>query len=151
MLDKIIIEEVKISEYGRLKDIINKQQLYHYNLNGPYKERFLKINEINFQQYMSKKNKFITYAAIQGNRIIGFASANINNHNEGYVEDLFIEEQYRNNSIGKILFKTLLDWLKENFAETVEVHISSGNESVIEFYEKYGFRKTGYTMMKLNK
>ena len=39
--DNITYKEVKIGEYYLLKDILNEQQLYHYNLNGPYSERFL--------------------------------------------------------------------------------------------------------------
>ncbi len=150
MIEEIEIEEIKIEEYNKLKDIISKQQLYHYNLNGPYKERFLRINEINFQEFMKKKSKSMTYVAVKQNTIIGFSSAYINNHNEGFVEDLFIVEKYRNKSIGTKLFKKLLDWLQENEAETINVHVSIGNENAMKFYEKNGFKATGYTMMKVN-
>lgn len=150
MIDKVSIEEIKIEEYEKLKDIISQQQVYHYNLNGPYKERFLRINEINFQEFMMKKRKAITYVAIIEGKIIGFSSGYINNHNEGFVEDLFIAEAYRKETIGTKLFQNLLNWLKANNAETVDVHVSIGNENVMKFYEKNGFRPTGYTMKKLN-
>lgn len=150
MIEEINIEEIKIGEYKKLKNIVNKQQLYHYNLNGPYKERFLKINEVNFEEFMKKKNKSVTYAAVRKDTIIGFTSAYINNHNEGFVEDLFILEAYRGKAIGTELFKKLLNWLQENDAGTVDVHVSIGNEEVMKFYEKNGFRTTGYTMKKLN-
>lgn len=55
MIEQINIKEIKIGEYKQLKDVINKQQLYHYNLNGPYKERFLRINEVNFEEFMKKR------------------------------------------------------------------------------------------------
>lgn len=98
MIDSnISIEEIRIGDYKKLKDILSKQQLYHYNLNGPYKERFLRINEKNFEEFMRKKKKSITYVAIKQGKIIGFTSAYINNHNEGFIEDLFIVEDYRVN------------------------------------------------------
>lgn len=150
MIEQINIKEIKIGEYKQLKDVINKQQLYHYNLNGPYKERFLRINEVNFEEFMKKKKKSITYVAIIQDTIIGFTSAYINNHNEGFVEDLFISEEYRGKTIGTKLFTELLNWLQENKAETVDVHVSIGNENAMKFYEKRGFKATGYTMMKLN-
>lgn len=150
MFDEIKIEEIKLGDYARLKDIINQQQLYHYNLNGPYKERFLSINEVNFQEFMKKKKYSITYVAVIKNEIIGFTSAYINNHKEGFVEDLFIAEGYRNKSIGTGLFQKLLKWLQENNADTVDVHVSVGNEEAIKFYERNGFRTTGYTMKKVD-
>ena len=62
--DNITYKEVKIGEYYLLKDILNEQQLYHYNLNGPYSERFLEINENNFEEYMKRKYKSIVYIAL---------------------------------------------------------------------------------------
>ena len=151
MIDSnISIEEIKIGDYKKLKDILSNEQLYHYNLNGPYKERFLRINERNFEEFMRKKKKSITYVAIKQGKIIGFTSAYINNHNEGFIEDLFIVEDYRGKSIGTKLFKKLLQWLQENGADTMEVHVSVGNEGAMKFYEKNGFKETGYTMMKTN-
>lgn len=149
MNDEIKIEEVELEDYAKLKDIINQQQLYHYHLNGPYKERFLRINEFNFKEFMQKKKYSITYVAVRKNEIIGFTSAYINNHKEGFVEDLFVSEKYRNKSIGTELFQKLLKWLQENNADTIDVHVSIGNEDVIKFYEKNGFRMTGYTMKKV--
>lgn len=32
----------------------------------------------------------------------------------------------------------------------MEVHVSVGNEGAMKFYEKNGFKETGYTMMKTN-
>ena len=106
MIDSnISIEEIKIGDYKKLKDILSKQQLYHYNLNGPYKERFLRINERNFEEFMRKKKKSITYVAIKQGKIIGFTSAYINNHKEGFIEDLFIVVDERGKSFGTKLFK----------------------------------------------
>lgn len=143
---KVNIKEIKLEEYHMLKDILREQQLFHYNLNGPYKERFLEINEKNFQEYMSRKHKSITLAAFIEDRIIGFTSANISKYDEGFIEDLFVIDQFRNNSIGTTLINKLLNWLKENDAQTIDVHVSKGNEEVLNFYNKFGFKLTGYTM-----
>lgn len=146
MDNKIEIVEIKLEDYSMLKDILQEQQLFHFNLNGPYKERFLEINEKNFQEYMSRKYKSITLAGIIEDKIIGFTSAYINKHNEAFIEDLFVNDEYRNNLIGTELLKELLNWLKDNNANTIDVHISIGNEKVLDFYKKFGFKLTGYTM-----
>lgn len=144
--DNITYKEVKIGEYYLLKDILNEQQLYHYNLNGPYSERFLEINENNFEEYMKRKYKSIVYVASARTKIIGFTSAYLNHHNEGFIEDLFVTEKYRNKKVGSTLFSKVLEWLKDNVAKSMDVHVSVGNEKVIKFYEHNGFKMTGYTM-----
>ena len=144
--DNFTYKEVKIGEYYLLKDILNEQQLYHYNLNGPYSERFLEINENNFEEYMKRKHKSIVYVASVGTNIIGFTSAYLNHHNEGFIEDLFVTEEYRNRKVGSTLFTKVLEWLKDNGAKSMDVHVSIGNEKVMKFYENNGFKMTGYTM-----
>ena len=144
--DNITYKEVKIGEYYLLKDILNEQQLYHYNLNGPYSERFLEINGNNFEEYMKRKYKSIVYVASARTKIIGFTSAYLNHHNEGFIEDLFVTEKYRNKKVGSTLFIKVLEWLKDNGAKSMDVHVSVGNEKVMKFYENNGFKMTGYTM-----
>lgn len=148
--EELKIEELHIEEYDRLKDILAQQQLYHYNLKGPYSERFLRINERKFKEYMGKKKKYATYIAIIENEIIGFTSAYINNYNEGFIEDLFVSEKFRKNQIGTRLFEKILKWLENNNVERINIEeVSIGNENVLKFYEKFGFKMTGYTMMKI--
>ncbi len=43
------------------------EENYHYNLKGPYSERFLEINEDNFEEYMKRKYKSIVYVVSGGN------------------------------------------------------------------------------------
>lgn len=147
--DNITYKEVKIGEYYLLKDILNEQQLYHYNLNGPYSERFLEINENYYEEYMKRKYKSIVYVALVKTSIIGFSSAYIDFHNEGFVVDLFVKEEYRNKKVGSSLFSKVLKWLKDNGAKSMDVHVSVGNEKVMKFYENNGFKMTGYTMKKI--
>ena len=147
--DNITYKEVKIGEYYLLKDILNEQQLYHYNLNGPYSERFLEINENNFEEYMKRKYKSIVYIALIKTNIIGFTSAYINHHNEGFIEDLFVTEKYRNKKVGSSLFSNVLGWLKVIRANSLDVHVSVGIDYVMKFYANNVFKMTGYTMKKI--
>ena len=68
---------------------------------------------------------------------------------EGFIEDLFVTEKYRNKKVGSSLFSKVLEWLKDNVAKSMDVHVSVGNEKVIKFYEHNGFKMTGYTMKKI--
>lgn len=50
--------------------------------------------------------------------------------------------------IGKKLFSKILEWFDKNKIERMKLHVSTGNEKVLGFYEKFGFKKDGYTLMK---
>lgn len=145
------IKLLNINEYEKLTDIINEQQQFHYNLNGPYSERFLRINATNFKEYMERKNIPLTYVAYESDTIIGFTSAYINSHNEAFIEDLFVNESYRCKNIGTELFTKLLDAINEYKCERIDLEVSIGNEKVLEFYKKFGFDITGYSLIKMNK
>lgn len=143
------IKEIQINEFEKLDEIFYEQQLFHSKLSGcPYPERFLQINIEKYKKYMENKFKLCVFAAFINNEIIGFVSASINNDNRGYVEDLFVKEECRNMKIGKKLFSKILEWFDENKIKRMELHVSTGNEKVLGFYEKFGLKKDGYTLMK---
>ncbi|MCI8383777.1 MAG: GNAT family N-acetyltransferase [Clostridia bacterium] len=147
-MEDITIRELPIEKYHELENILEQQQLYHYHLNGPYSDRFLEINAEKFKCYMEKKPAFITYIAEVNYQIIGFTSANINHHKEAFIEDLFVTENFRKQQIGHKLFRSVLTWLEKQNVKSIELHVSTGNEKVIPFYENFGFKLTGYSLEK---
>ncbi|WP_407728464.1 GNAT family N-acetyltransferase (plasmid) [Priestia megaterium] len=59
----------------------------------------------------------------------------------GTFKILYVDDEYRNFSIGKQLSNMIMDWL--NSHEDVDdlwVYVANGNEIVGKLYEKYGFR-----------
>ena len=79
-------------------------------------------------------------------KIVGFVAGVIDLDNNGNVEDVYLDEEYRNKGLGKDLFQKLLDWFKLHSVKAIDVHISKGNEKVLEFYRMFGFQETGHTM-----
>lgn len=148
MEEEIIIKQIPVNEYYKLEEIFYEQQLYHSKLDGPYPDRFLEIDIEKYIKYMKSKQLTCVFVAIINDKIIGFVSASVNNYNIGYIEDIFVKEEYRNMKIGSKLFCKILKWFDENEIRKIELHVSTGNESVLEFYAKFGFKKTGYTLTK---
>ena len=87
---------------------------------------------------------------------VGFAACTIlsrNNTLEGFIEDIYVEENMRNLKMGSELMRTLLSDLENREIDTVRVHVTKNNESVFPFYEKFGFElescdDTGYLLVK---
>ena len=69
---------------------------------------------------------------------IGYCIATVDGLN-GEVDSLFVEAAYRGKGVGEELMSLALKWLEEQKCETVRVSIAEGNESVHDFYRRYGF------------
>jgi len=54
-----------------------------------------------------------------------------------YLEDLVVNEQYRRNGIGKMLFDKVLEYAKEKNAGKLVWQVLDWNTPAIEFYKKY--------------
>ena len=66
----------------------------------------------------------------------------------GYIEDLIVDENYRNQGIGKSLLENAINYAKDNDCEVVDLSSYITNDNAHRFYEKNGFIKHSY-MFKL--
>ncbi|MEM5880003.1 MAG: GNAT family N-acetyltransferase [Candidatus Aenigmatarchaeota archaeon] len=60
------------------------------------------------------------------------------------LEDVFIEENYRNRGYGKILVKKAIEIAKQKGCYKIIATSRFERENVHKFYEKLGFKKWGY-------
>lgn len=57
---------------------------------------------------------------------------------------------YRQQGIGRLLVKEVLDWARRRNARIVLLRVTSNNEPAIHDYERLGFAKTGRTELYPN-
>ncbi len=62
----------------------------------------------------------------------------------GFLEDVFIEEEYRGKGIGKELVKKVIEKAKEIGCYKLIATSRFERENVHKFYESLGFKKWGY-------
>jgi ribosomal protein S18 acetylase RimI-like enzyme len=60
-----------------------------------------------------------------------------------------VKEKHRKSSVGKRLIEKSVEWLESQNVETIKVGIAEGNESVLPFYEKLGFKKSMIILKKV--
>jgi len=71
---------------------------------------------------------------------LGYCVSSVDEQGLGTIESLFVREDERGRGIGDILMGRSLEWLKENMARSTVVFTVYGNEGVLPFYYRYGFR-----------
>jgi GNAT superfamily N-acetyltransferase len=71
---------------------------------------------------------------------LGYCVSSVDEQGMGIIESLFVREDERERGIGDLLMGRSLEWLKGNMASSTVVFIVYGNERVLPFYYRYGFR-----------
>ncbi len=64
------------------------------------------------------------------------------------IENMFIEEKYRNQGIGSKLVEKFLDWAKIKKVERVKVAAFALNYKALRFYKKHGFKEREVVLEK---
>jgi GNAT superfamily N-acetyltransferase len=73
-------------------------------------------------------------------RDLGLTISTIDGDGLGTIESLFVHESEREQGVGDLLVRRDLEWMKEQGARSVVVFTVYGNERVLPFYYRYGFR-----------
>lgn len=93
------------------------------------------------EDFQKLQDHFICFLAEADNHeIVGYALCFYSFHTWTgkaiYLDDLFVKEEYRGNSIGKLLIDKLVSFAKENNCTKVEWEVLNWNTKAINFYKK---------------
>ena len=94
-----------------------------------------------FEEMMARGDS--TYFVIcDGGTVIGTAGYTFNGF-EGYINNVVIDEEYRNLGLGKVLMQALLDYGKRKGINEYTLEVRVGNVSANRLYESLGFVSEG--------
>ncbi|MCI9016342.1 MAG: GNAT family N-acetyltransferase [Clostridia bacterium] len=132
-----------------LKDIEEVFEL----LNELYKNKI--EHSIFIEKYKESLNddKFYGIVAIEDNKVVGVLISRIINRlvkkrNILFIDDLIVNEKYRNKGIGKLLIQVAINYATSKDCETVELTSYILNVNAHRFYENNGFEKNNYKFKK---
>lgn len=97
------------------------------------------------QRALSAKSSTI-FIAKNDHKIIGTAMAGYEGH-RGWIYYLAVDPDYQKQGLGKKLYNTAEQWLKNQGAPKIQILIRADNQKVISFYEGLGFEKSSSLLM----
>lgn len=139
---EIVSGSKELLEYvGPLWDKLNN---HHKSNSIDFKERYEKFS------FRERRNGFLAYKKenIHVDLVkdkdksvyIGYCISTVNSGSVGEISSLYIEPEYRKYGIGDELIKRAIKWLEDSNVNKKIIGVAVGNEDVIKFYERYGFR-----------
>lgn len=100
-----------------------------------------------------KDDKFYGIVAIENNKVVGVLISRIINRlakkkNILFIDDLIVNEKYRNTGVGKLLIQNAVDYAVSKNCESLELTSLISNTNAHRFYENNGFEKRQYKFKK---
>jgi GNAT superfamily N-acetyltransferase len=106
---------------------------------------FIKTPEkvkITAEQMTSERNHFECLLAVEGERIVGFATYFMAYYTwtgkAVYLDDLYVSEAYRGKGIGGNLFDSVIEAAKAAECKKLRWQVSNWNKNAIDFYKSRG-------------
>lgn len=132
---------------GEMLDSISplweKQRLHHHNKTIHFKNRFASYTFNSRKESILKNVKDCLVEIVQDvekDKYIGYCVSTLYNSNDGEIDSIYVEPEYRKMHVGHALMEDAIKWLEKNDVNDINIYVGVGNESVFDFYEKFGFK-----------
>lgn len=124
----VIIEEMKLSDLEKIKDILTTDFDDFWNK---------KVLE---EELSSSSSKYIV--AKNDNEIVGFAGLKIV-LDEADIMNIVTRKNYRRQGIGSLLLKNLIMLCENSSTKSIALEVNENNSNAIGLYLKFGFQHIG--------
>lgn len=133
----IRLDRENYHEIERLWDGLNS---FHGEVAENFKDHFAVLTFEKRMQAVFRKEHCAIFAAADSGRYAGYCIASVEK-GRGEVDSLFVDPACRKRGVGAKLVRAALDWLDGEGCAEIYLFVSEGNESVLEYYERFGFYK----------
>ncbi|WP_261852480.1 GNAT family N-acetyltransferase [Clostridium folliculivorans] len=115
---------------------------YHKEKSKDFEEQYISFTfEERKKKLMASELMHIDIVADSSNKYIAYCISTIDSELIGEIDSLFIKGEARKLGLGNELLKRSLSWLDSNKVKRKVITVAAGNEDVIDFYNRYGFKK----------
>ena len=71
--------------------------------------------------------------------MIGYCVSSVSSKNEGEIESIYIEKEYRKQRYRGQVYENSFSWMDARGVTVKTIGVAVGNEEAFGFYQKYGF------------
>ena len=140
------IRQIERNEIDQIEALWNELKRYQEHRTIDFTQHYLDITYSQRKaELLAKDSVAIFLAELNGNSV-GFCVVSITG-TQGAVDSLFVQPNQRKCNIGKSLMNAGMAWLNNHDLGRIRLLVGQGNEEVLPFYEKLGF-KARATMME---
>lgn len=157
-MSSIQLRQGRTDDYDALHRLyVDVDSVHHAALPGYFKS----VDEIGrrdvyLDQVLADDNSIIVVAEIE-DIVVGFVHAGISeikhpllkSYNSGYISDLVVERNFRNQGIGVKLLDSVENWHIDNSVYEVSLTVFSFNSRAEKFYQRNGFATESSKMVKV--
>lgn len=141
----MLLRHATLSDLSSLKQFQQRLVIYE----RPFDSTIPKKGEVTYYDIRelieSDKAQFLVAEA--DHKIVGCGFGQIRkdaywsvNKQVGYIGLMFVDEQWRNQGIGRLVISALLSWFKENNIFDVRLKVYEENHDAVKAYKKCGFK-----------
>lgn len=150
--------KLKFNEDGKegldlIKPLWEKLNKFHLNQESNFKAHYANFT-------FTERKKVLLNKALAGaiyiclaedeesGTVLGYIVTTISSENEGEIDSVYVEDEYRLMGIGDSLMQRSIRWMDGKGVKTKKVAVAACNPEAVSFYERYGFRRRTITLEK---
>ena len=111
----------------------------HGQLSTHFNEHFKSFTFQNRMNETDQKDAIAVFVIKEGSKLGGYCMASVE-CGIGEVDSIYIKPEYRGNKMGVCLIEKVETWLKSKEVTKIQISIVEGNEAVLDFYNRQGYR-----------
>jgi len=143
------IRQIEDSEIDVIEELWGELKHHHQEKTTDFTQYYLDNSFSKRKAQLLAKERIAIFVATDNNKDIGFCVVS-KNSTRGEVDSLFVNPHHRLRNVGLALMKEGMKWLNTHNLDGISLSVGQGNEEVLSFYSKLGFR-TRATVMEFFK
>lgn len=133
----VVIEKCDVTQVQPLWEELNA---LHLEKSSNFRKHFESLTFEKRIENLLAKEHIIIYVVEVDSNLVGYCIATVNGQ-VGEIDSLYIKQEYRGNRLGERLINQALSWLNQQGCNEINIYVAEGNESVLSFYENFGFKE----------
>ncbi len=148
MPQNIEIHRIDNQSLDDIADLWECLKKHHLERTHSFAEHYLNNTFERRKAELLRKDQLAVFVAGAGEvagegtsaKLLGFCVASVT-MDVGEIDSLYTDPSVRNQQFGQRLMQQGLNWLDAQKVKHIRLMVAEGNEDVLGFYEKFGFRK----------